>query len=67
MSEKRLSDLAILSIERDISDTLELEIVVDKFAHRNRRITLELSLHHPLCTHIIILILHLSVRPSVRA
>ena len=40
MSEQRLSDLAILSIERDISDTLELEIVVDKFAYRNRRITL---------------------------
>ena len=40
MSEQRLSDLAILSIERDISDTLELEMVVDKFAHRNRRITL---------------------------
>ena len=33
-------DLAILSIERDISDALELEMLVDKFAHRNQRITL---------------------------
>lgn len=40
MSEQRLSDLAILSIERDFSDSLELDLVVDKFAHKNRRIIL---------------------------
>ena len=40
MSEQRLSDLAILSIERDFSDSLELDFVVDNFAHKNRRIIL---------------------------
>ena len=38
MSEQRLSNLAILSIERDFSASLELDFVVDKFAHKNRRI-----------------------------
>ena len=40
MSEQRLSDLAVLSIERDFSDSLELDLVVNNFAHKNRRITL---------------------------
>ena len=40
MSEQRLSDLAISSIERDFSDSFELDFVVDKFAHKNRWIIL---------------------------
>ena len=42
MSEQRLTDLAVLSIERDISDSLDLENVVDAFAqkHKNSRIVL---------------------------
>ena len=43
MSEQRLTDLAVLSIERDISDSLDLENVVDAFAqkHKNSRIVLK--------------------------
>ena len=42
MSQQRLSSLAILSVEKDLSSTLSLEAVVDTFAiqHRNGRITL---------------------------
>ena len=42
MSEQRLNDLAVLSIERDFSSQLSLERVVDKFADldKNRRIVL---------------------------
>ena len=42
MSEQRLTDLAVLSIERDISDNLDLDNVVDVFAqkHKNNRIVL---------------------------
>ena len=40
MSQQRLSDLAILSIERDMSDKLDLEVVVDIFATKSRRIEL---------------------------
>ena len=43
MSEQHLTDLAVLSIERDISDSLDLENVVDAFAqkHKNSRIVLK--------------------------
>ena len=40
MSEKRLNDMAILSIEHDLSQKLDLEAVVTKFAKSNRRIAL---------------------------
>ena len=42
MSEQRLNDLAVLSIERDVSSQLSLERVVDKFVDldKNRRIVL---------------------------
>lgn len=40
MSEQRLTDLAVLSIECDFSDSLELYLVMDNFAHKNRRIIL---------------------------
>lgn len=40
MTEQRLSDLAILSIERDISDDMDMEQVVDNFAAKERRIVL---------------------------
>ena len=42
MTNERLSDLAVLSIERDISSNLVLDDVVDKFAalDKNRRIVL---------------------------
>ena len=42
MSQPRLNNLAILSIERDIASTLPLEEVVDRFAgqHNNRKICL---------------------------
>ena len=42
MSEQRLTDLAVLSIERDISDSLNLDDVVVAFAqkHKNARIVL---------------------------
>ena len=36
MSQLRLNNLAILSIERDIASTLPLEVVVDRFAGRTR-------------------------------
>ena len=38
MYKQRLSDLPVLSIESDFSDSLELDLVVDTFAHKNRRI-----------------------------
>ena len=41
MNETRLSNMAILSIERDISSKLDLELVVDNFAKENRRICLQ--------------------------
>ena len=43
MSEQHLTDLAVLSIEQDISDSLDLENVVDAFAqkHKNSRIVLK--------------------------
>ena len=42
MAEQRLTDLAVFSIERDISDSLNLDNVVDAFAqkHKNSRIVL---------------------------
>ena len=42
MTERRLVDLASLSIEHDIARQLSIEAVVDEFASfdRNRRITL---------------------------
>ena len=42
MQEERLVNLAVLSVERDITQTLNLEDVVDKFnAHeKNRRVQL---------------------------
>ncbi len=42
MTEPRLNDLAVLSIERDISRTLDLNVVFEKFAalDKNRRIAL---------------------------
>ena len=35
-SMQRLTDLAVLSIERDISDSLDLENVVDAFAQKHK-------------------------------
>ncbi|KAL4119154.1 hypothetical protein QTP88_012001 [Uroleucon formosanum] len=42
MTDKRLTNIAILSIEKKIAKNLGLEVVVDKFAatHKNRRILL---------------------------
>ena len=40
MSEQRLTDMAILSIERDLADTLILTDVVDVFAKKSGRIVL---------------------------
>jgi len=42
MTNKRLTNIAILSIEKKIAKSLDLEVVVDKFAaiHKNRRILL---------------------------
>ena len=41
MSEQRLTDMAILSIERDLADSLKLDDIVDEFAKKNRRIMLQ--------------------------
>ena len=42
MGEQHLSDLAILSVERELSGTLDISQVFDKFIHRekNRKIIL---------------------------
>lgn len=42
MTNKRLTNIAMLSIEKKIAKNLDLEVVVDKFAaiHKNRRILL---------------------------
>ena len=42
MAESRLNDLAVLSIERDLSKTLDLNAVIQNFAanNKNRRIAL---------------------------
>ena len=42
MSQSRINTLTILPIESDISSTLPLEVVVDRFAgqHWNRRMCL---------------------------
>ena len=40
MSEQRLTDIAILSIERDLADSLILDDIVDEFAKKNRKISL---------------------------
>lgn len=40
MCDKRLNDLSILSIERELTDELSLDTIVDKFATKNRRIAL---------------------------
>ena len=40
MSEQRLTDMAFLLIERDLADSLKLDIV-DEFAKKNRRIMLQ--------------------------
>ena len=41
MSDQRLTDLAILSIERDLSDNLDLDEVLDCFSEQYRRIVLK--------------------------
>lgn len=42
MGQQRLNDLAVLSIERDLSKSLDYDLVVDKFMQQNpRRITLK--------------------------
>lgn len=43
MTEDRLSDLAVLAIEREITKHLDLDEIVDKFAatDKNRRIFLK--------------------------
>ena len=43
MTEDRLSDLAVLAIEREIAKHLDLDEIVDKFAatDKNRRIFLK--------------------------
>ena len=41
MSEQRLTDMAILLIERDFADSLKLDDIVDEFAKKNRRIMLQ--------------------------
>ena len=38
MSEQRLTDIAILSIERDLADSLILDDIVDEFAKKNRKV-----------------------------
>ena len=48
MSEKRLNDMAILSIEHDLSQKLNLEAVVTEFAKSNRRIALIMHTTHPI-------------------
>ena len=40
MSEQRLTDMAVLSIERDLADSLVLNDVVEEFSKKNRRIIL---------------------------
>ena len=42
MSNERLANMAVLSIEREIAKEIPLDFVVDKFAaqDKNRRITL---------------------------
>ena len=40
MTEQRLRDLAILSIERDISSTINFQQVVDNFSTKERKIVL---------------------------
>ena len=40
MSEMRLNDMAILSIERDLSNEIQFDTVVDIFASKNRKIAL---------------------------
>ena len=42
MQKERLVNLALLSVEQEISQTLNLEDVIDKFctANKNRRISL---------------------------
>lgn len=42
MTNKRLTNIANLSIEKKIAKNLDLEVVVDKFSaiHKNRRILL---------------------------
>ena len=40
ISEKRLNNMAILSIEHDLCEKLDLEAVVTEFAKSNRRIAL---------------------------
>ena len=40
MSETQLNDMAILSIERDLSNKIQFDTVVDIFASKNRKIAL---------------------------
>ena len=42
MGEQRLTDLATLSVERELSGSLELDCVIDEFMNRdkNRKIIL---------------------------
>ena len=40
MSDQRLTNLAILSIEHDISEKIDFDKIIDNFAHKNRRIVL---------------------------
>jgi len=43
MSEQRLTDLAVLSIERELSQNLSLDKIVDKFALKHNRGRIQLS------------------------
>ena len=40
MGDDRLSSLAMLSIERELSSKLDLDDVIDEFAHAQKRILL---------------------------
>ena len=40
MSEERLNDMAILSIEQGLTDSLEYDSIINEFAKENRRIVL---------------------------
>jgi len=37
MGQKRFSYLSILCIERDIANTIDIQVIVDKFSKKDRR------------------------------
>lgn len=41
MAEDRFSSLAMLNIERDLSNKIDTEVIVNKFAEQDRRIVLK--------------------------